>query len=115
MAHVPLIDRPKGLLRRYAWRYSRKEFGKVVDPVRAAAHHSGVLMASGALETTVAKSWNALDPHLLVLLESLSPPERAAFLLREVFGYDYDDIAAMLDKESAACRQLVARARRHVA
>src|SRR4051794_29395633 len=64
MAHVPLIDQPKGLLRRFAWRYSRKEFGKVVDPVRAAAHHSGVLMASGALETTVAKSWKALDPQL---------------------------------------------------
>jgi alkylhydroperoxidase family enzyme len=64
MAHVPLPDRPKGLLRRFAWRYSRKEFGKVVDPVRAAAHHSGVLMASGALEMTVAKSWKTLDPQL---------------------------------------------------
>lgn len=64
MAHLPLIDRPKGLLRRFAWRYSRKEFGRVVDPVRAAAHHSGVLMASGALEMTVAKSWKTLDPHL---------------------------------------------------
>ena len=64
MAHVSLIDRPRGLLRRYAWRYSRKEFGKVVDPLRAQTHHSGVLMAAGALEMTVAKSWKALDPQL---------------------------------------------------
>jgi hypothetical protein len=38
---VPLIDEPKGLLRRFAWRYSRKTFGEVVDPVRALAHHGG--------------------------------------------------------------------------
>ena len=64
MAHLPLIDRPKGLLRRYAWHYSRKAFGQVVEPVQAQAHHSGVLIASGALETAVARGWTALDPHL---------------------------------------------------
>jgi alkylhydroperoxidase family enzyme len=64
MAHLPLVDEPKGLLRRYAWNYSRKQFGKVVDPVRAQAHHGGLLMASGALEMAVAKSWRALDQHL---------------------------------------------------
>jgi alkylhydroperoxidase family enzyme len=64
MAYVTLVSRPKGLLRRYAWRYSRKTFGQVVQPVQAAAHHSGVLMASGALETVVAKRWSTLDPHL---------------------------------------------------
>jgi RNA polymerase sigma-70 factor (ECF subfamily) len=57
---------------------------------------------------------DTLSMAFLVLLETLSPPERAAFLLREVFGYDYDEIARMLDKEPPACRQLVARARRHV-
>ena len=50
----------------------------------------------------------------LVLLEELSPAERAAFLLREVFRYDYDEVAAMLDRSPAACRQLVSRARGHV-
>jgi alkylhydroperoxidase family enzyme len=64
MAHVTLVSRPKGLLRRYAWRYSRKMFGHVVEPVQASAHHSGVLMASGALETVVGKKWKALDPQL---------------------------------------------------
>lgn len=57
---------------------------------------------------------DTLSMAFLVLLETLSPVERAAFLLREVFGYDYDEIAGMLDKQPAACRQLVARSRRHV-
>src|SRR3954451_18452568 len=64
MAHVTLVSRPKGLLQRYAWRYTRKMFGHVVEPVQASANHSGVLMASGALETAVAKRWKVLDPHL---------------------------------------------------
>lgn len=64
MAHVPLVDEPRGVVQRYAWRYSRKMFGKVVDPARAQAHHNGVLLAAGAIETVVAKRWRALDPHL---------------------------------------------------
>jgi RNA polymerase sigma-70 factor (ECF subfamily) len=51
----------------------------------------------------------------LVLLEELSPPERAAFLLREVFGFDYDQVATMLERSEASCRQLVSRAHKHVA
>jgi RNA polymerase sigma-70 factor (ECF subfamily) len=46
----------------------------------------------------------------LHLLERLSPDERAAFLLRQVFDHDYDEIAAMLGKSEAACRQMVHRA-----
>ncbi|MFL6239586.1 MAG: RNA polymerase sigma-70 factor [Actinomycetes bacterium] len=57
---------------------------------------------------------DSLSMAFLVVLESLSPVERAAFLLHEVFGYEYDDIAAMLDKQPAACRQLVSRAKRNV-
>lgn len=64
MAYLPLIDNPAGLLRRYAWRYSRKKFGSAVEPVRAQAHHGGVLVASGLLEMAVAQSWRTLDPHL---------------------------------------------------
>lgn len=48
------------------------------------------------------------------VLERLSPDERAAFLLRQVFDHDYAEIAAMLDKTEAACRQLVHRAQRRV-
>ncbi|MEU1196188.1 RNA polymerase sigma-70 factor [Streptomyces sp. NPDC005813] len=51
---------------------------------------------------------------VLVVLESLSPLERAVFVLREAFGYPYADIAAVLDREEPAVRQLAGRARRHV-
>ncbi len=112
MAHVALIDRPRGLIPGLALRYSRRKLGEVVEPVAAAAHHSGVLVAMGALETAVERGWKRLDPHLRwlaqasagqigcswctdfgyydrhQLLEELTPVERAAFLLREVFGYD---------------------------
>jgi RNA polymerase sigma-70 factor (ECF subfamily) len=50
----------------------------------------------------------------LVLLESLSPVERAVFLLREVFGFEYEEIAAMIHKTEDNCRQIAVRARRHV-
>ncbi|MDT0451099.1 RNA polymerase sigma-70 factor [Streptomyces sp. DSM 40473] len=52
---------------------------------------------------------------LLVVLESLSPLERAVFVLREAFGFPYADIAEALDRTEAAVRQLAGRARRHVA
>jgi RNA polymerase sigma-70 factor (ECF subfamily) len=51
----------------------------------------------------------------MVLLETLSPEERAVFLLREVFEHGYDDIAAMLDMTAANCRQLFHRAKARIA
>ena len=53
----------------------------------------------------------SLSMAFLVLLEKLSPPERAAFLLREVFDFDYKDVSAALERNEPACRQLVRRAR----
>ena len=50
----------------------------------------------------------------LVLLESLALAERAVFLLREVFGYDYREIADTTGKTQAACRQIFTRARRRI-
>ena len=50
----------------------------------------------------------------LVLLERLSPLERAVFVLREVFGFGFDDIAAAVGRSEPACRQLAVRARRHM-
>lgn len=55
-----------------------------------------------------------LSMAFLVLLERLAPDERAAFLLREVFGRDYQDIALALGRSEAACRQMVHRARERV-
>lgn len=66
------------------------------DPVRSAELADSVSMAA------------------LLLLERLSPLERAVFVLREVFGYGYDEIATAVGRTPAACRQLVVRARRHM-
>jgi alkylhydroperoxidase family enzyme len=96
MEHVvPLIDKPRGLLRRYAWRYSRKNLGDVADPVRALAHHSGVLMANGALEMVVAKRWKALDHHLQWLaLQATSGAIGCSWCTD--FGY-YEGVQAGID------------------
>ncbi|MFD5030953.1 RNA polymerase sigma factor SigJ [Streptomyces sp. NPDC058405] len=51
---------------------------------------------------------------VLVVLESLSPLERAVFVLREAFGFPFGEIAVTLDRSEAAVRQLAGRARRHV-
>jgi RNA polymerase sigma-70 factor, ECF subfamily len=66
---------------------------------------------SGDLGTVLADS---LSLAFLVLLEELAPAERAAFLLREVFAYDYSEIARMLERNEPACRQLVSRARHRI-
>lgn len=50
----------------------------------------------------------------LLLLERLSPLERAVFVLREVFGFDFSEVASAVDRSEVACRQLVSRARRHM-
>ena len=58
---------------------------------------------------------DTLSMAFLLLLEQLSPTERAVFLLREVFDYDYGEVAQMVDKSEANCRQMVRRAREHLA
>jgi RNA polymerase sigma-70 factor, ECF subfamily len=57
---------------------------------------------------------DSLSMAFLLLLESLSPVERAVFLLREVFGYPYEEIAQIVDKSEANCRQIFVRARQRV-
>ncbi|SDT51324.1 RNA polymerase sigma-70 factor, ECF subfamily [Streptomyces sp. TLI_053] len=66
------------------------------DPARAAELADSVSMAA------------------LLLLERLSPLERAVFVLREVFGFGFDEVAAAVGRSEAACRQLVVRARKHM-
>ncbi len=56
----------------------------------------------------------SLSQAFLVVLETLSPVERAVFLLREVFGYDYADVAQAVGKSEQNCRQIATRARHHV-
>jgi RNA polymerase sigma-70 factor (ECF subfamily) len=71
----------------------------------------GVSMQSPLRQITDRES---ISMAFLVLLESLSPLERAVFLLREVFEYEYAEIAQVIDREEAACRQLFSRAKKHI-
>ncbi len=57
---------------------------------------------------------DSLSVAFLHVLESLTPAERIAFLMREVFGDDYSQVAAILETSEANCRQLVTRARQHI-
>jgi RNA polymerase sigma-70 factor, ECF subfamily len=57
---------------------------------------------------------DSLSMAALLLLERLSPLERAVFVLREVFGFGFPEVAAAVQRSEAACRQLAVRARRHV-
>lgn len=58
---------------------------------------------------------DSLSTAFLVVLERLSPDQRAVFLLCDVFGYSYDELAGIIGKTPAACRQLAVRARRRIA
>jgi RNA polymerase sigma factor (sigma-70 family) len=62
-----------------------------------------------------AERGKGLEAGILLLLEKLSPRERAAYILREAFDYTYRDIASVLRLEEANARQVVTRARQHVA
>lgn len=57
---------------------------------------------------------DSLSTAALLLLERLTPLERAVFVLREVFGFGFPDVAAAVGRSQAACRQLAVRARRHM-
>ncbi len=57
---------------------------------------------------------DSVSTAALLLLERLSPLERAVFVLREVFGFGFPEIASAVGRSQAACRQLAARARRHM-
>jgi RNA polymerase sigma-70 factor (TIGR02957 family) len=73
------------------------------------------LVASGEPDPAdAAEMSDSLSMAFLVLLESLAPAERAVFLLHEVFGYGYREIAEITGKSEPACRQIAARARQHI-
>ena len=71
-----------------------------------------VLTGHGPYER--AEMTDSLSMAFLVVLESLSPTERAVFLLHEVFGYEHKEIAEITGTSTASSRQVLARARRHV-
>jgi RNA polymerase sigma-70 factor, ECF subfamily len=102
-----------------------------LDRMKAAStrreRYVGTWLPEPMVESAAAAPANA-EPHatsalalaedvsmaLLMTLERLSPLERAAFLLHDVFDMDYREIAEVLDRSEAACRQLAARGRDHV-
>jgi alkylhydroperoxidase family enzyme len=67
MPYIPLVEEPKGFIPKLAARYGRRRFGRNVEPLGAAEHHAGVLVAAGLTEMAAEKGWRKLDPHLAML------------------------------------------------
>jgi RNA polymerase sigma factor (sigma-70 family) len=84
-------------------RSRRETASSLSDPIDASVDHESRLEQSEALAS-----------GMLALLEKLRPTERAAFILREAFGYSYCKIADLLRLQEANARQLVSRAREHL-
>jgi RNA polymerase sigma-70 factor (ECF subfamily) len=113
------IDSPKAYLSAVVTRLS-------IDHLRSARARREVYVGEWLPEPLLTDDDAGLDPAIytehadslslafLVLLEQLSPVERAVFLLHDVFGYGYDEIARTVDKSEDNCRQLATRARRHI-
>lgn len=74
-----------------------------------------IVIEKSADPIALAELSDSLAMAFLVLLERLTPVERAVFLLREVFDYDYGEIGRMVEKSPTNCRQIARRARRHIA
>src|SRR5262245_13680393 len=92
-----------------------------IDELRSARHRREVYPGEWLPEPIVdddatrhAETADSLSLAFLHLLEKLAPVERAVFLLREVFDYPYDEIARIVGKTPDNCRQILARAHRHV-
>ncbi|HUC06295.1 MAG TPA: RNA polymerase sigma-70 factor [Acidimicrobiales bacterium] len=65
-------------------------------------------------DTEAVEQSDSLSLAFLVLLEELTPPERAAYLLHDVFGYQFDEVAGLMGRSDTSCRQLASRARRSI-
>lgn len=87
-----------------AWRAARRRREIYVGP----------FLPEPVVDQEPAPDGALVDAALMLALERLTPLERAAFLLHDVFAVPFEEIAATLGREPAACRQLAARARRHV-
>jgi RNA polymerase sigma-70 factor, ECF subfamily len=103
------VREPEAFLRRVVSRLC-------LDHLKSAQHRREVYIGSWLPEPVVADEQEADDftLPLMLMLERLSPLERAAFLLHDVFGLTFEEIAATLDRDTAACRQLASRARAHI-
>jgi RNA polymerase sigma-70 factor, ECF subfamily len=88
-----------------------------LDRLKSARHERETYVGTWLPEPVVESGEDEMDDvtlPLLMALERLSPLERAAFLLHDVFGLDFEEVAATIGRDPAACRQLASRARAHV-
>jgi len=105
------IDEPRAYLARVVTRLC-------LDRLKSARarreHYVGTWLPEPVVDDVTAEVADDLSVALLMTLERLSPLERAAFLLHDVFDMDYSAIAGVLERSEPAVRQLAARARDHV-
>jgi RNA polymerase sigma-70 factor (ECF subfamily) len=105
------VDEPRGYLARIVSRLC-------LDRMKAASHrreqYVGFWLPEPVVAAPAASLADDLSVALLLALERLSPLERAAFLLHDVFDMDYAAVGDAIGRNEAACRQLAARAREHV-
>ena len=104
------VREPEAYLRRVVTRLC-------LDQFKSARHRRETYIGPWLPEPVVETAQDEIDDvtlPLMLALERLSPLERAAFLLHDVFGVGFDEIAATIDRDAAACRQLASRARSHV-
>ena len=106
------VREPEAFLRRTVTRLC-------LDHLKSARHQRETYIGPWLPEPVVAPMVDEEEEDdvtlpLMLALERLSPLERAAFLLHDVFGLGFDEVAATIDRDEAACRQLAARARVHV-
>lgn len=111
------IDSPRAWL---AAAVTRLCIDQLRSAQRARTDYYGVWLPEPIVENTApspaesAALADSLTMAFMLMLERLTPDERAVFLLREVFDYDYADIARIVEKSEAACRQIVSRAKSHL-
>lgn len=103
------VREPEAFLRRTVTRLC-------LDQLKSARHNRETYIGPWLPDPIVEEEDEAEDVTLplMLALERLSPLERAAFLLHDVFGAGFDEVATTIARDAAACRQLAARARAHV-
>lgn len=106
-----MIRQPAALLRTIVTRLCLNELKSVR---RRRETYIGPWLPEPIVDAADADSIDDITLPLMIALERLSPLERAAFLLHDVFGLGFDDVANAIGREAAACRKLASRARDHI-
>lgn len=102
------VREPEAFLRRTVTRLC-------LDQLKSARHRRETYVGPWLPEPVVEEEEeDDVTLPLMLALERLTPLERAAFLLHDVFGLGFEEVAATIERDTAACRQLAARARAHV-